>query len=61
VATFTISGNGAVGQAAQTAGYPYFAFNPAANTNVQFTSTYTAGAGCSVAPVVQVYPSVERR
>lgn len=53
LATFSISGNGTLGQHLNTSAF--FLHSLAANP-VQFSTTYTAGTGCAPGPSVDIYP-----
>jgi hypothetical protein len=55
VGTFTISTNGTVGNS--LAGSPV-QIAAKASTAIQFSTTYTAGTGCSSSPTVQLYPAL---
>jgi hypothetical protein len=55
--TFTITTNGTVGTS--NFSYPAIHFRAKGSTNVQFSTTYTAGGSCSPAPTVQVTPILQ--
>jgi hypothetical protein len=57
VSTATVTTNGTVGQVPLSA--PILSLFRSSKNVIQFSTTYTAGAGCTPAPAVQVFPVLE--